>query len=426
MNVDNPYDTREELINALMAAAELEHGLLCQYLYAAFSLKKHASELDNRLGDHIRAKQIERIRSWEATILEVAHQEMGHLGTVCNLLAAIGAAPQFQRPNFPQMSHYFPTPKSPSVGNTEVSLGEPPYRYELFSLDPFSEETLRRFIRFELPQRELVAQFGRPKPILYDKVGKLYRNIEEGIFSIDETTLFIGPQGPRQEWDWGRIVHVPAVYDRQSAKTAIDLIIVEGEGTPTGSATSHYEKFKRIKDELSEELQHMPTFAPARPVVSNPITMPEKESATHGAIIDDPIAKEVVELFNVVYGVMLLMLNRFYTYGDEKDDLRLGLGRMSKQLMSAVIRPLGDILTLLPAGGQHMGKTAGPSFEIYSDIRLPFSARNSWVILHERLVAAATDAKRASTQQDASPRLQLVFENLHVLTRRLEDNLKEL
>jgi hypothetical protein len=37
-------DTREELINALTEAAELEHGLLCQYLFAAFSMKKHPSE----------------------------------------------------------------------------------------------------------------------------------------------------------------------------------------------------------------------------------------------------------------------------------------------------------------------------------------------------------------------------------------------
>ena len=33
-------DTREELVNALSDAAELEHGLLAQYFFAAFSLKK--------------------------------------------------------------------------------------------------------------------------------------------------------------------------------------------------------------------------------------------------------------------------------------------------------------------------------------------------------------------------------------------------
>ena len=31
--------TREQLIHALYEAAELEHNLMCTYLYAAFSLK---------------------------------------------------------------------------------------------------------------------------------------------------------------------------------------------------------------------------------------------------------------------------------------------------------------------------------------------------------------------------------------------------
>jgi hypothetical protein len=37
-------DTREELINALTEAAELEHGLLLQYLFAAYSMKKRLDE----------------------------------------------------------------------------------------------------------------------------------------------------------------------------------------------------------------------------------------------------------------------------------------------------------------------------------------------------------------------------------------------
>ena len=34
-----PLMQREILINALYEAAELEHNLMCTYLYAAFSLK---------------------------------------------------------------------------------------------------------------------------------------------------------------------------------------------------------------------------------------------------------------------------------------------------------------------------------------------------------------------------------------------------
>lgn len=37
-------NTREELINALAEAAELEHGLLIQYLFAAFTFKRRTDE----------------------------------------------------------------------------------------------------------------------------------------------------------------------------------------------------------------------------------------------------------------------------------------------------------------------------------------------------------------------------------------------
>ena len=40
-----PIRTREDLIDALGRAAELEHAIMCQYLYAAFSLKTAADGL---------------------------------------------------------------------------------------------------------------------------------------------------------------------------------------------------------------------------------------------------------------------------------------------------------------------------------------------------------------------------------------------
>ena len=76
--------SREELVDALTEAAELEHGLLCQYVFAAVSLKQTADE-------GITWPQAELVRGWKRTLLEVARQEMAHLGTVCNLLTAIGS-----------------------------------------------------------------------------------------------------------------------------------------------------------------------------------------------------------------------------------------------------------------------------------------------------------------------------------------------
>jgi rubrerythrin len=88
-------ETREDLIRALQEASEIEQGLMIQYLFGAFSLKR--SEREN-----LTPGQGALVRDWKARILGVAQEEMGHLGTVCNLLSAIGAPPHFSRPNFPK------------------------------------------------------------------------------------------------------------------------------------------------------------------------------------------------------------------------------------------------------------------------------------------------------------------------------------
>jgi hypothetical protein len=49
------------------------------------------------------------VTRWRKTLRGIAVEEMLHLALVSNLMAAIGAAPVFGRPNFPQRSRYFPS-----------------------------------------------------------------------------------------------------------------------------------------------------------------------------------------------------------------------------------------------------------------------------------------------------------------------------
>src|SRR5918998_6008492 len=63
---------REALIYTLGKAAELEHLVMCQYVYAAFSLK--ASEKEGIAGD-----TLETVKRWRQELLEIAEQEMLHL-----------------------------------------------------------------------------------------------------------------------------------------------------------------------------------------------------------------------------------------------------------------------------------------------------------------------------------------------------------
>lgn len=82
---------REALIYMLCEAAELEHGIMCQYLFAAFSLKQTADE-------GLSARELEAVQRWRTRISHVATQEMLHLALVHNILSAIGAAPHLAWP----------------------------------------------------------------------------------------------------------------------------------------------------------------------------------------------------------------------------------------------------------------------------------------------------------------------------------------
>ena len=117
---------REALIYMLCQAAELEHGIMCQYLFAAFSLKE--SEDEGLTPDELAA-----VTRWQRQILSVAAGEMLHLALVHNLLSAIGAAPHLSRPNLPAPAGHYPA---------GVQL----------ALLPFGEAALRHFMFLERPE----------------------------------------------------------------------------------------------------------------------------------------------------------------------------------------------------------------------------------------------------------------------------------
>ena len=66
-------EDREELIFMLSEAAALEHMLMCEYLFAVFSLKRDVSE-------GVTAAQLEAIKRWERVVSFVATQEMLKIG----------------------------------------------------------------------------------------------------------------------------------------------------------------------------------------------------------------------------------------------------------------------------------------------------------------------------------------------------------
>src|SRR5919199_1538058 len=203
------FDSDPALLPGLEGLAELEHGIMCQYLFAAFSLKQS-------LAEGLTAQQLEAVNQWRSVVLDVARQEMLHLALVENLLTAIGAAPHLGRPNFPSPAHYFP----PGVQLALVPFGELALRHFLFLERPegmplgdaegFAATTEARPLRVHHDE-QAIATFSQE----FATVGHLYRAIDIGFAwltsRLGESRLFIGPasaQATPESFGWPRLTAV--------------------------------------------------------------------------------------------------------------------------------------------------------------------------------------------------------------------------
>ncbi|HKF33324.1 MAG TPA: ferritin-like domain-containing protein [Jatrophihabitantaceae bacterium] len=375
-------DTREELVYLLGQACEIEHGLMCEYLYAQFSLKRGTDE-------GLTPAQLVRVQAWEAAMISVIKQEMLHLALATNVLTAIGAAPHFERPNFPILSHWYP----PGVQ---------------IALVPFGERALRHFIYLERPEAMALddaagfAADQHAQPLTVDDaglvavpeewqtVGHLYRGIEAGLANLcaryGEDAVFIGPtqaQAVTDIFEWPELI---AVTDRASAGRAIETIVEQGEGARGDWIRSHFGTFVGILEDLLAEQAADPAFNPARPVEPAFVRLPPDVDA--GTVIEDRTTAQVADLANGVYEVVLQVLSRYYIHHGETAAEFDTLARTAKHLMNWVMRALGPVLTTLPVGPSHPGRTAGPAFDIARPAIFLLPHQDAaWKIIKERLDA---------------------------------------
>ncbi len=401
-----PVTTREELIYLLSRAAELEHSLACIYLFAAYSLKSDASE------GGVTDEQSAMLRDWRRHLSSTAVEEMGHLAQVSNLLTAIGGAPHFKRTNLPM---------PPSAYPFGIRL----------SLEPFSQETIERFVCYEMPEMGILSaeqqalfdpirarvlesqgalqasleddddddESYEPFEVDFKTVGEFYHKIETGFTHIPEEELFIGPTDAQAN---ARFVDLKgdlfSIVDSASACAAIEMIIEQGEAPTSAHPDAHFWVFDKVRVQYAEAIaqaeQTGVPFEPVRPVVSNPMTH-FYDDTSGGVVIRDHLTHEVANLFNVAYDTMLLILLRFFAHTEETDTELEHLSRSTLRLMTTVIRPLGDVLTKMPIDTVGLpGRTAGPGFGYNRDVHLLPHKQSAWVFFGERLWQLATAATK--------------------------------
>jgi hypothetical protein len=375
-------ESREELVYLLGQACEIEHGLMCEYLYAQFSLKRGPDE-------GLSPGQLARVQAWETALIGVIKQEMLHLALATNILTAIGAAPHFERPNFPILSRWYPE-------GVQIALV------------PFGEQALRHFIYLERPEGMALndaagfAAARHAQPLTagdaglvataqeWRTVGHLYRGIEAGLAHLcaryGEDAVFIGParaQAITEIFEWPELI---AVTDLASAGRAIETIVEQGEGARGDWISSHFGTFVGILEDLLTTQAADPAFKPARPVEPAFVRLPPDVAA--GALIEDPTTAQVADLVTGLYEVVLQVLSRYYIHHGETAAEFDTLARTAKHLMNWVMREVGPVLTALPVGPAHPGLTAGPAFDIARPAIFLLPHQDAaWKIIKDRLDA---------------------------------------
>jgi hypothetical protein len=390
-----PIGTREEIIDVLSAAAELEHAIMCQYLFAALSIDRASPELSPAAS--------ELARTFTLELLAIARQEMEHLGIVTNLLIAVGAPPDFDRPNLPLQANYY-------------ALDLP------LQLLPFGDAFLALAVRLEESISDSRAQRALP---YYPTIAAIYDRLSDGLQHLGgpggslETTLFLGANDPQisnadfgatPTQVWYSLTLLP-VTDLKSALAAVELIRVQGEGSSSADVDSHYAIVRRIKQQW-DLLAAAERAAMCKPVPPNPVTRQrgDVDPLVTCCLLRDPRAVKLARIANRAYELILLLLARLYGTSDATAADRDVYRKYAFfPLMTIVIRPLGEILTELPAGdGEHC---ATATFELDAPIRT-YPDRTSFNIqLGERLAHIAAELAEVAAMPDVPSRLQFVAKN---------------
>ncbi|MCW6530778.1 CDGSH iron-sulfur domain-containing protein [Sphingomonas sp. MMSM20] len=412
MSQDNPVPavSREKIMHALYEAAEIEHCLMCTYLYAAFSLRDGE-------GEGLTAEEAAAVARWRRMILGVAVDEMSHLVAVWNITAALGGAPHFGRANFPLDPGYLP-----------AGL--------VVRLAPFNEAVIQHFVYLERPEGshepdgegfEGPAGLTRAIPGLrltptgydYRTVGEFYEeisaNLRQFVEQIGEEAVFCGDPALQLSQAESRLVGAKPVTHLESALSAIETIIIEGEGAPADRDNSHFQRFTAIREEFKALKSKNPGFVAAHPAAVNPVLRrpPQPEGRVW---IENADAMATIDLANAAYALMLRLLAEVYALPSSDDDKLLYVGTAVGLMQALTV--LAERAARLPAGPSNPHCNAGVSFTALRDTAsFPpgASARRYYLERMEELGAAAESIDQSD------PRCLQAAKVLHNLTARLRD-----
>ncbi len=278
-----------ELVRLLREACEIEHSLMLQYLYAAFSVKaeyqgKVAGVAGNRSDG----------------LLGVAVQEMLHLRSVNRMLTRLGAEPHLGRQGFPYDPLIYPFPMA-LERLTAGSLAK--YIYAEAPADALHPERQREAGDREFAERVLALL---PEGARMNHVGTLYKTV---LGLLDEL-----PAGAR-----------PAGLEEMRA----EIVEIREQGEE-----DHYLFFKRLFLDYDWSDPGSVGY-PSQAVATNPSAMRGQE----GVIADAGLLAKA-RLANLHYWIVLALLEEGYRLGGESREAAKYAHHAVRHMMEALF-PLG-------------------------------------------------------------------------------------
>lgn len=328
---DGPINPRDEAIFWLSAAAEIEHALMVQYLFAAYSLDQEGA------GD-----QLGKVKRLQRTLLQIAREEMGHLITVQNLLLALGGPLNFNRNHSPHTSDFHPFRfklERASLGSlAKYVVAESP-DLAPGDIDMLSEERKKLLGDTILPQanQNNDGQEVRHVEPIFARLIDVVKN------NLDASDIQLGRAAYQADWsDWGYYTAKPdGLSDAKGGRVLVRRVIAEdpeeariqivealqdigdqGEFVDNTDDLdeSHFERFLQSYELLKEiegELKRPATW----PVASYPNTTVAQDPAQQAkpdamlsrhldeGRITNPRSRDWGRLFNLRYRILLEVLS---------------------------------------------------------------------------------------------------------------------
>jgi hypothetical protein len=375
---DTPLAGRDKAIFYLHIGAEIEHCLMVQYLYAAYSLDPLNAPSDLR----------EQVLAWQHGILDIAREEMGHLVTVQNLLRVIGGPLNFDREDFPFRSEFYPFH---------------------FRLEPLCPHSLAKYVVAEMPadpQEPDIENIKRDastgnEGIDVNRVGLLYEKIIE-LFEdpskLPDSDFQSGSVTYQADFaTWGRnYTRVPRpspddksrtpqlivqpVANRTQVLAALRAVSEQGEGlAKPDEELSHFQRFLDIYRAFPKDTKQV-----VRKVASNPVTL-EREPApgeTPPSLITHPTSLRWAQLFNTRYRMLLeLLAHALHVAGPlQTTEGPTTRGRIIVGTFAEMyhLRALSDVIMRLPLTNSPKSLRCGPPFELPYTLAFPDLPASRW------------------------------------------------